>query len=63
MAYTLIWNGTLVDGLGGQPVPDAAVLINDNQIRDVGRKAEINLPNEEIWMVDAQNAFLSRHAR
>src|SRR5947208_15894560 len=33
---TVIRNGQLVDGTGGPPVPDAAVLIEDGRIRYAG---------------------------
>lgn len=38
MAYVLVENGTLIDGNGGQPVQNAAVLIKDNVIQAVGAK-------------------------
>ena len=49
MAYTLIHNGTLVDGNGGAPVADGAVLVEDNTIRAVGRKVDIRLPAAPVW--------------
>lgn len=51
--YTMIHNGTLIDGNGGAPVPKAAVLVKDNKIHAVGRKSEITLPDAEITMIDA----------
>ncbi|MDJ0757452.1 MAG: amidohydrolase family protein [Ardenticatenaceae bacterium] len=54
MTTTLIHNGTIIDGHGGTPIDQGAVLIRDNQIVQVGRKAEIRLPSETIAMVDAQ---------
>lgn len=53
MALTLIHNGTLIDGNGGEPVTDAAVLIEDNIIRAVGRRQEIELPGAEATEIDA----------
>ena len=41
MAYTVILNGTLIDGNGGPPLPDAAVLVKDNHIQAAGRKSDI----------------------
>lgn len=53
MAYTLIYNGTLIDGNGADPIPNAAVLIRDNHIQAVGRKSDIPLPGGEITKIDA----------
>ena len=53
MAYKFIHNGTVIDGNGGTPIPDAAVLIRDNKIRAVGRKADISLPAGEVTTIDA----------
>ncbi|GAB4512877.1 MAG: amidohydrolase family protein [Anaerolineae bacterium] len=44
MAYTLIHNGTLIDGLGGEPVANGAVLLEDNRIAAVGKAAAITAP-------------------
>ncbi|WP_257347447.1 metal-dependent hydrolase family protein [Pseudalkalibacillus decolorationis] len=56
--YTLIKNGTLIDGNGGQPILDAAVLLKDNRIEAVGKIDEIKQPNAEVEVVDAQNGFI-----
>jgi imidazolonepropionase-like amidohydrolase len=53
MAYTLIHNGTLIDGNGGPALPEAAVLIEDNRIRASGRAESISLPDAEIHKIDA----------
>jgi imidazolonepropionase-like amidohydrolase len=53
MHYTLIHNGTMIDGTGGPPLKDAAVLIGEDKIRAVGRKADIELPDDELTMLDA----------
>ena len=53
MTYTLIHNGTLIDGTGAAPVRDAAVLLRDQRIQSVGRKADIPLPDTDITMIDA----------
>ena len=44
MSYTLIHNGTLIDGNGGNPIKNGALLIKDNRIYAVGHKSEIQLP-------------------
>ena len=53
MGYTLLHNGTLIDGRGGEPIRDGAVLLHDKKIQAVGRKADIPLPDSEITMIDA----------
>lgn len=58
MAYTLVKNGTLIDGYGGQPVPDAAILIRDNRIESVGTLKQMDLPDEEMTEVDAQGGYI-----
>lgn len=58
MTFLLIHNATLIDGNGGEPMADAAVLVKDNTIQAVGRKAEIPLPDAAITMVDAQEGTL-----
>lgn len=46
MATALLHNGTLIDGTGSDPVPDGAVLIEDNQIVAVGSLDSINVPDD-----------------
>lgn len=55
--YTLIHNGTLIDGRGGEPLKNAAVLVKDNKIHAVGRKSEINMP-DGTTMIDAQGGTI-----
>ncbi|KPV42409.1 metal-dependent hydrolase family protein [Alicyclobacillus ferrooxydans] len=43
--FTLIYNGTLIDGNGGHPVTDGAVLLEDNRIAAVGPLASIQIPD------------------
>ena len=58
MPYTLIRNGTLIDGNGGSPLPDAAVLIKGNRIYATGRASTLSLPNETINEIDANGGFI-----
>lgn len=58
MTYTLIRNGTLIDGNGGSPLPDAAVLIKGNRIYATGRASTLSLPNETINEIDANGGFI-----
>ena len=58
MSYTLIRNGTLIDGNGGKPLPNAAILIEDNKIRAVGAENSIRLPNANFAMLDAKGGTI-----
>ena len=37
--------GTLVDGLGGAPIYDSVILIDGNQIMDVGEEGKLDIPD------------------
>jgi imidazolonepropionase-like amidohydrolase len=58
MTYSLIFNGTLIDGNGRSPLKNAAVLIKENRIVQVGRKTAINLPDADIQQIDAGGGFI-----
>ena len=58
MNYTLIHNGTVINGTGSEPITQGAVLIQDNQIKAVGHKQDIPLPQAEIRMIDAQGGAI-----
>jgi len=58
MTYTLIYNGTLIDGNGGTPIKDGAVLVQDDRIRAAGRKADIRLPDAAVAMIDAGGGWI-----
>ncbi len=58
MSYSLIHNGTLIDGNGRSPLEAAAVLIKDNKIAQVGRKIDIKLPDADIQKIDAAGGFM-----
>ncbi|MGB0388374.1 MAG: amidohydrolase family protein [Ardenticatenaceae bacterium] len=58
MSYTLVYNGSLVDGHGGDPVADGAVLLKDERIHAVGRKSEIRLPDADVTMIDANGGTI-----
>lgn len=57
MSYTLIKNGTLIDGNGGEPVNDAAVLVKDNKIKAAGKIAEFPHVND-VKVLDAEGGFI-----
>lgn len=58
MSYSMIHNGTLIDGNGGAPIANAAVLIEGNRIHSVGTAASIPLPDDEITEIDAQSGYI-----
>ncbi|HEX3014721.1 MAG TPA: amidohydrolase family protein [Methanobacterium sp.] len=57
-AYSLIYNGTLIDGNGDEPLLNAAVLIKDDKIVAVGDENTIYLPDEKIRRIDAGGMFI-----
>ena len=58
MGFTLIHNGTVIDGTGRSPVANGAVLIEDNKLRQIDRKEAIRLPDADIQMVDAKGGAI-----
>jgi imidazolonepropionase-like amidohydrolase len=58
MEYSLIHNGTLIDGTGNEPVYNAAILIKDNKIEYTGTEDSINLPHTKIKRIDAEGGFI-----
>jgi imidazolonepropionase-like amidohydrolase len=58
MEYSLIQNGTLIDGTGDQPVNNAAILIKNNIIEYVGVEDSINLPKTKIRKIDADGGYM-----
>jgi imidazolonepropionase-like amidohydrolase len=58
MASSLIHNGALIDGTGGEPLPDGAVLVEDGRIRAVGRRDDVPRPGGEVAEIDAQGGFI-----
>ena len=58
MKYTLIKNGTIIDGNGRSPLQKGAVLIKGNRIQAVGPASEIRLPDEQMATIDAQGGSI-----
>lgn len=58
MMLTLIRNGTLIDGTGRTPLPDAGVLIREDSIHAVGRAGSLRLPNASINEIDAEGGYI-----
>ncbi len=58
MTNFLIRNGTLIDGTGGAPLPEAALLVRENRIHAVGRANSVKLPDDPITEVDAGGGYI-----
>ncbi|WP_163969736.1 metal-dependent hydrolase family protein [Oceanobacillus halotolerans] len=58
MSYTLIKNGTLIDGNGGDPVKGAAVLLKDNKIDAVGKAEDMPTVDGDVNVIDANDGFI-----
>ncbi|MGZ7049254.1 MAG: amidohydrolase family protein, partial [Methanobacterium sp.] len=58
MSYTLVYNGTLIDGNGGESTPNAAILIKDDEIIEVTSEDSIIIPSGEIKKIDANGMFI-----
>jgi len=50
-------NGTLIDGTGADPLPDAALVIQEGRIAAVGPRADISLP-DDASIIDVQGATI-----
>jgi imidazolonepropionase-like amidohydrolase len=53
----VVWNGTLIDGTGADPVADGAVVVEDGVITAVGQFDELSLPPDADW-VDAHGGTI-----
>jgi imidazolonepropionase-like amidohydrolase len=58
MTNYLIRNGTLIDGTGSAPLTDAAVLVKDNVIQDVGHVNSLRLPDAQTVEIDAGGGYI-----
>ena len=58
MSYTLISNGTLINGNGGNPIENAAVLIKDHLIVSAGLEKSIKIPDAEVNIIDANGGYI-----
>lgn len=43
--YIVLSGGSLIDGNGGEPIPDSILLIQDNKIAAVGKRGELKIPD------------------
>jgi imidazolonepropionase-like amidohydrolase len=58
MVYTLIHNGTLIDGTGRAPVANAAVLLEGHMIRAVGLLDDLPRPDAPTTEIDARGGWI-----
>lgn len=58
MSHTLIHNGTLIDGNGAAPTPDAALLIEENRIIAAGPRTQVTVPTDDVTMIDASGGYV-----
>lgn len=58
MTVTVIKNGTLIDGNGGEPIQQAAVAMKNDKIVFVGQEADIPNFNEEVTYLDANGGCI-----
>lgn len=58
MTTTLIHNATLIDGNGGEPLDNAAILIEGDRVKAIGRKADIPLPDTDFETINAQGGTI-----
>ena len=59
MSHLYIKNGTLIDGTGSDPIPDAGVIINDNRIIAAGQSIDHLLPQDTaVTQIDAQGGTI-----
>lgn len=57
MAQKLIKNGTIIDGNGGEPIENGAVLLKENKIVAVGKASDISeVTDAEV--IDAKGGFI-----
>ena len=54
---TVIEGGTLINGTGSEPVRDAVVIIDGNQIRATGRRGQVSYP-AGAQVIDAAGKFI-----
>ena len=58
MSYTLVKNGTLINGTGGTPIKNAAVLIEDNIISAIGPEESIKIPDANVYTCGCKGMVL-----
>jgi imidazolonepropionase-like amidohydrolase len=57
VGLTAVIGATLIDGNGGEPVPDAAVVVDGERIVATGTRASVHVPTDAV-VIDAAGGFL-----
>lgn len=58
MPYSLLCNGTVIDGTGAKPMKNAGLLLDGRYIRTVGPVDSLTLPNTSIHEIDAAGGYI-----
>lgn len=58
MPYSLLCNGTVIDGTGAKPMKNAGLLLDGRFIRTVGPVDTLTLPNTQINEIDAAGGYI-----
>lgn len=59
MPYTYLYNGTLIDGTGRDPIADAALLLEDDRIVAAGPQRQVQPPEgREVQRIDARGGTI-----
>jgi imidazolonepropionase-like amidohydrolase len=58
MPYSLLCNGTVIDGTGAKPMKHAGILLDGRYIRTVGPVDSLTLPNTSIEEIDAAGGYI-----
>src|SRR5690625_2941966 len=59
MTYTVIENGTLIDGTGKEPLKNAQVVIKNNRIQSVNQMDKVSdLEQEDVTFIDAKGGYI-----
>lgn len=58
MPYTIVQNGTLIDGTGAAPMPNTAVSIVDNKIHHIGTAGAVTLPMGKAEVINAKGGYI-----
>ena len=58
MKRMLVRNGTLIDGNGGAPIENAALLIEGNRVTQAGPSESISSRDKETEVMDAEGGYI-----
>jgi len=58
MGYSLIYNGTIINGKGNKPIKDEAILLENDRILQIDKLDSLKLPDDPISKIDAKKGFI-----